>query len=88
WEIFLSIVERTAASVIHVATRGLLYIFYINFNLFAITIALMTFVLADGIVGYQLIFTEKIAEFKILIRFYAFIILLALFDLLIFLWLW
>ena len=88
WEIVLSILERVSASVIHVATRGLLYIFYINFNLLSILIALMTFILADGIVGYQLIFTEKIAEFKILIRFYAFLILLAIIDILVFLWLW
>jgi hypothetical protein len=71
------LVERILAAVIHIATRGLAYVTYRGANPLPIAIALLAFVLADGVVGYRLLQQGKLKDLRVLNQFYLFFLILA-----------
>jgi hypothetical protein len=87
-EYVLPFVERALATGIHVGTRGLVYIAYHTTNAIPVAIALIAFLLADGIVGYRLIYQGKLNSSWQLHKFLIFLSFLALLLLVAFLIYW
>ncbi len=80
--------ERLIAAGIHIGTRGLVYVAYRSASPLPFAIALATFVLADGIVGYRLLHQGKLSNLKVLNRTYVALSGLALLVLASFLYFW
>lgn len=66
----LPFVERLIATVIHVGTRSLVYVSYRSANPLLFGVALLAFVLADGVIGYRLLHQGRLSELPILNRTY------------------
>jgi len=62
----LPFTERRIAAVIHVGTRGLVYVAYHSTNSLPFVIALAAFLFADGIIGYRLIHQGRLSELRVL----------------------
>jgi len=73
----LPFTERLIATGIHVGTRGLVYVAYRSMTPLPAVIALATFVLADGVIGYRLIHQGRLADTGVLNRTYVALALLA-----------
>jgi len=73
YDYILPYVERALATAIHIGTRGLIYIAFHTMNPIPALIALSSFVLADGIGGYRLLYQGKLADFRRLHKFYFFL---------------
>jgi len=71
------LLERLLAAVIHIGTRGLAYATYRTANPVPIVLALLAFVLADGVVGYRLLQQGRLKDLRVLGRFYLFFFILA-----------
>ena len=78
YEYVLGYIERAIATVIHVGTRGLMYIAYHTINPVPVAIAPLAFILAGGVVGYRLIYQRKLSNFRLLHKFYICLVALAL----------
>jgi len=78
YDYILPYIERALATAIHVGTRGLIYIAFHTMNPIPALIALSSFVLADGIGGYRLLYQGKLADFRRLHKFYAVLSIIAL----------
>jgi short subunit fatty acids transporter len=74
----MPIVERLSAGGIHIGTRGLTYVTYRTANPVPIVLALLAFVLADGVIGYRLLERGKLKDLRVLNAFYLFFSVLAL----------
>lgn len=76
FNLLLPIIERIMATFIHISTRGLVFITIITSNAIPILIALVVFIVADGILGYYYYLTGKLATSKgyIQIHIYLFIL--------------
>ncbi len=84
----LPFAERLIAAVIHVGTRGLVYVSYRSSNPWPFLVALAAFFLADGIVGYRLIQQGRLNDLRVLNRTYAALAAIALLVLAAFLLSW
>ena len=71
------LLERILAAVIHVGTRGLAFVSYRAWNPLPLILALLAFVLADGVVGYRLLQQGRLKDLRVLGRFYFFFFILA-----------
>ena len=76
FNMILPIIERVIATFIHISTRGLVFITIITGNVLPFIIALIVFVIADGILGYYYHITGRLATSKgyIQIHLYLFIL--------------
>lgn|GEM_PF-1630073 len=63
--------ERVIAAVIHIGTRGLVYVAYHSANPLPLVMALAAFFLADGIIGYRLIHQGRLCDLRALNKTYA-----------------
>lgn len=70
---WMGVVERILASIIHVASRGLVYITYFTGNLFPIIFALLGFALVDGRAYYAHLEKWAFDDVKVLSKFYLFL---------------
>jgi hypothetical protein len=67
----LPFTERLIAAVIHVGTRGLVYVGYRSSNPLPLLMALAAFFVADGILGYRLIHQGRLSDLRVLNRTYV-----------------
>ena len=82
------LVERLIAGGLHVGSRGLVYVTYLQGNVLPAGFALGLFVVADGVVGYRWLREGRFTEPAALVRAYAVLAALALAGLAAFLWSW
>ena len=80
--------ERLIATVIHVGTRGLVYVSYRSGDPMPFALALLVFFVADGLLGYRLLHQGKLANLTVLARTYAALLGLAAVALAGFLYYW
>jgi hypothetical protein len=67
----LPFIERLVIAVIHVGTRGLVYVGYRSSNPFSVLMALAAFFFADGIIGYRLMYEGRLIDLRVVSRVYA-----------------
>ncbi len=79
--------ERVMAMLIHVATRGLLFITLVTGHILPLLAALLIFVLADGILGTWFYLTGRLEKREGIDRFMGWLFLLALTGMALFLYL-
>lgn len=84
----LPFTERLIAAVIHIGTRGLVYVGYRSSSLLPFAIALTAFVLADGIIGYRLVYQGRLRDLNALNGTYLGLSIIAVLVLAAFLGLW
>jgi len=72
----LPIFERILATFLHISTRGMIFLTIITNNIFPTVLALIVFIIADGLLGYNYIISGKLINSKNLYRFYAYLFLL------------
>jgi hypothetical protein len=82
------IIERIIATGIHVGTRGLVYVGLHFGIILPFCIALSSFVLVDGILGYRLIYTGKLSDLKTTSKFLLLLSLLSIIIFIIFMLYW
>lgn len=75
---WMGVIERILASIIHVASRGLVYITYFTGNLFPIIFALLGFALVDGRGYYAHLEKWAFDDIRVLSKFYRFLALIAI----------
>ncbi|MFO7609501.1 MAG: hypothetical protein R6X35_09940 [Candidatus Krumholzibacteriia bacterium] len=80
--------ERLIAAVIHVGTRGLVYVAYRLSNPLPLLLALTAFVFVDGIIAYRLHYQGRFADLRVLKRTYIGLSMIALLVLAVFLLYW
>jgi hypothetical protein len=73
----LPFIERLIAAVIHVGTRGLVYVAYHLANPVPFLLALAAFVLADGVIGYRLIHQGRLSDLRVLNKTYVALAIIA-----------
>ena len=76
FNLILPIVERVIATFIHISTRGLVFITIITGNAFPFIIALIVFIIADGILGYYYHITGRLATSKGYIKIHLYLFIL------------
>jgi hypothetical protein len=81
-------VERLLAGAIHIGTRGMAYVTFRTLNPLPLILALLAFILADGVVGYRLLQQGRLKDLRVLNSFYLFFFILAAACLAAFLFLW
>jgi hypothetical protein len=84
----LPFAERLIAGVIHVGTRGLVYVAYRTADPVPFVLALGAFLLADGILGYRLLMQGRLTEPRVLNRTYLALAVIASTVLTVFLLSW
>jgi hypothetical protein len=84
----LPFIERLIAAVIHVGTRGLVYVAYRSANPLPFVIAMAAFFIADGIIGYRLIHQGRLTELRVLNLTYVALALIGLVAIACFLIFW
>lgn len=70
---WLGVIERILASIIHVASRGLVYLSYFTGNLFPIIFAVLGFASVDGRAYYAHLEKWAFDNVQVLIKFYRFL---------------
>jgi len=75
---WMSVPERVWASIIHIATRGLVYLAIITANFIPALIAVCIFAAADGRAYYALLQGWRFDDLHVLGRFHAYLVALAL----------
>ena len=80
--------ERLIAVGIHVGTRGLVYVAYRAVDPLPFLLAMAAFVLADGVVGYRLVYQGKLSDLRTLNLTYVALAAIALLALACFLLYW
>lgn len=80
--------ERLIAAVLHVGTRGLVYVAYQSVNPLPFLIALTAFFVADGIIGYRLIYQGRLSDLRVLNKTYIALSVIAVLTLVSFLLYW
>ncbi len=78
YNIGFTVVERIIATVIHVATRGLVFITILSLSVVPFMIALSVFITADGYLGYYFYVTDKFLKLEGLNRFLQYFLILAI----------
>lgn len=73
----LPIVERVLSTFIHISTRGMVFLTFLSLSIFPIIIALIVFIIADGLLAYYFMVAGKIKTSIDLYKFYIYLFLLA-----------
>lgn len=76
---FYPVLERVLATLIHISTRGLIFVAVFQISLFPIIIALVVFIIADGLLGYYFNITGKLLTNKGFFQVYIYLVLLTAF---------
>lgn len=84
YNLLFPIVERIIATFIHISTRGLVFITIITGNPLPVFVALLVFIIADGILGYRYHITGKLATGKGYIQIHLYLLVLAVITTVIF----
>ncbi len=76
FNLFFPIIERVLATFLHISTRGLVFLTIITGNIYPIIIALIIFIIADGILGFYYYITDKLTTKNGLVKFFIYFSLL------------
>lgn len=82
---FLPVLERVLSTFIHISTRGLLFVAFWGVTPFPVAIALVVFIVADGLLGYYFNISGKLFTDKGFVQLYVYLFLLTVFVTIIFL---
>ena len=82
--IYIPIIERILATLIHISTRGLVFITVFSQNIFPTIIAIVVFIIADGFLGYNYLVNNKLITKKGLNKFYYYLFILTIISFTIF----
>lgn len=77
WEALVPILERVLALVGHVATRGLIYVACRTFDVLPALLALLAFVLLDGVLAFRTLLHPGPDQIRRLVQFYVWFTLIA-----------
>jgi hypothetical protein len=75
---WMGVIERVIAMVIHISSRGLIYVSMIKFSLIPGLIAILTFAAVDGRGYYALLEKWAFDDIRVLRKFYVFLAIIAL----------
>lgn len=78
---WMGVIERVIALVIHVSSRGLIYVSMVNFLVLPGLIAIFTFAVVDGRGYYALLEKWEFDNVRVLSKFYVFLAIIALIQL-------
>ena len=78
FNLFFPIIERGLATFIHISTRGLVFLTIITGSIYPIVIALIVFIIADGILGFYYYITDKLSTKIGLVKFFIYLSILTL----------
>ncbi len=76
YNLFFPVTERVLATFLHISTRGLVFLTVITGSLYPIIIALIIFVIADGLLGFYYYITDKLTTKNGLVKFFIYFSLL------------
>ena len=76
FNLVLPVFERVFATFIHISTRGLVFITILISNAIPVLIALVTFVVADGVLGYYYHISGRLATSKGYIQIHFYLLIL------------
>jgi hypothetical protein len=76
---FYPILERILSTFIHISTRGLVFVAIFGMTLFPIVIAIVVFIVADGLLGYYFNVSGKLLTDKGFFQFYKYLLVLTVF---------
>ncbi len=85
YNFFIPVIERIAATFLHISTRGLIFITIITGKIYPSLIALGVFIVADGLLTYYYYITDKISTHKGIISLISYIVVLAFISTMVFL---
>lgn len=80
YNLIFPIIERVMATLIHISTRGLVFISIITGSILPILIALIVFIIADGLLGFYYYITGKLTTRNGLINFFIYFTILTAFS--------
>jgi hypothetical protein len=83
-EVALPVFERILSTFIHISTRGLVFITLITSHVVPFVLAMLAFIIADGILGYYFNITGRLASIKGIVQVYIYLSLLTIIITLIF----
>jgi hypothetical protein len=78
---WMAVIERVIAMVIHISSRGLIYVSMIKFSLLPGLIAVLTFAAVDGRAYYGLLEKWAFDDIRVLRKFYLYLAIIALVQL-------
>lgn len=76
---FLPVLERVLSTFIHISTRGLVFVAFFGISPFPIVIAIVVFMVADGLLGYYFNISGKLLTDKGFVQVYVYLFLLTVF---------
>jgi len=76
---FFPVIERVLSTFIHISTRGLVFVSFFGTALFPIVIALIVFIIADGLLGYYFNVSGKLLTDKGFVQIYVALFFLTVF---------
>ena len=74
----LPIIERILATLIHISTRGMIFLAIITNNVFPFVVAFVVFIIADGLLGYYYMISGRIRTSIDLYRLYIYLFMLTI----------
>jgi|Deesub1362B_J571_1020462.scaffolds.fasta_scaffold03388_2 hypothetical protein len=86
--LFLPWSERMIAGILHIGTRGLVYVSISQHKLLPFGLALAIFILVDGVIVYRMLFAGKLKTPRDLSKMYLALLLLSMIALISFLLFW
>jgi hypothetical protein len=78
---WMAVIERVIAMVIHISSRGLIYVSIIKFSILPGLIAVLTFAAVDGRAYYGLLEKWAFDDIRVLRKFYLYLAIIALVQL-------
>jgi hypothetical protein len=78
---WMGVIERVIAMVIHISSRGLIYVSMIKFSILPGLIAVLTFAAVDGRAYYALLEKWALDEIRVLRKFYLYLAIIAMIQL-------
>ncbi len=87
YHLVFPVIERIMSTVIHIATRGLIFVTVISQSLLPAAVALATFIIADGVLGYYFNISGKLKTDKGFLQVYLLLLILTVLVTAVFFWL-
>ena len=84
FNLILPVVERIIATFLHISTRGLIFVTIITGNALPALIALLVFIIADGVLGYYYNISGKLATGRGYVQLHVYLFILALVNTIVF----
>ena len=87
FNLIFPVIERILATFLHISTRGLVFLTIITGSIIPILIALVVFVIADGLLGYYYYLSGKLTSSRGLVNLFIYLTILSIMSTAIFIFL-